>query len=198
MSKNWRALGKLDVVVNDATESTRSGEYAEGSFGFAYRPATSDRLNALVKYAYVFDNPGGDQVGVDGTTSSPSQESHIFSADASYDLTRSLNIGAKYGFRIGKTKDRMAGATWEKSSAHLGVVRADLHSVNEWDAVVEGRAFWSPEQSTAEYGLLAALYRQFGDNFKVGIGYNFGTFSDDLRDLTHDDHGVFLNVIGKF
>jgi hypothetical protein len=198
MSKNWRALGKLDVVVNDATESTRSGEYAEGSFGFAYRPATNDRLNALVKYAYVFDNPGGDQVGVDGTTSSPAQQSHIFSADASYDLTRSLNLGAKYGFRIGKTKDRAAGATWEYSSAHLGVVRADLHIVNEWDAVVEGRALWSPEQSTAEYGLLAALYRQFGDNFKVGIGYNFGTFSDDLRDLTHDDHGVFLNVIGKF
>ena len=198
MSKDWRAIGKLDVVVSDATESTRDGQYAEGSFGFAYRPATNDRLNALIKYAYVFDNPGGDQVGVDGTTSSPAQESNIFSADASYDLTRSLTVGAKYGLRIGKTKDRLAGADWEYSSAQLAILRADLHVVKEWDAVVEGRVLWSPEQNTADYGLLAAIYRQFGDNFKVGIGYNFGRFSDDLRDLTLDDQGVFLNVIGKF
>jgi hypothetical protein len=198
MSKDWRALGKLDAVISDATESTRDGQYVEGSFGFAYRPAASDRLNALVKYAYVFDNPGGDQVGVDGTTSSPAQESNIFSADASYDFTKNLNIGAKYGFRVGKTKDRVAGSEWENSSAHLAILRADLHIVKEWDAVVEGRALWSPTQNTADYGLLAAVYRQFGENFKVGIGYNFGRFSDDLRDLSLNDRGVFLNVIGKF
>ena len=29
-------------------------------------------------------------------------------------------------------------------------------------------------------------------------GYNFGSFSDDLRDLTLDDRGVFLNMVGKF
>ncbi len=198
MSKDWRALANLDVVVSDATESTRSGEYVEGSFGFAYRPASNDRLNALLKYAYVFDNPGGDQVGVDGTTSSPAQQSHIFSADASYDFTQKLNIGGKYGFRIGQTKDRTAGSEWENSSAHLAILRADYNVVKEWDAVLEGRVLWSPDQKTADYGLLAAVYRHFGENFKVGVGYNFGTFSDDLRDLTHDDQGVFLNVIGKF
>jgi hypothetical protein len=32
---------------------------------------------------------------------------------------------------------------------------------------------------------------------KLGIGYNFGAFSDDLRDLVHDDHGVFINLVGK-
>ena len=57
---------------------------------------------------------------------------------------------------------------------------------------------WSPSASTTDLGALAAIYRQFNDNFKVGVGYNFGTFSDDLRDLSHNDQGVFLNVIGKF
>jgi hypothetical protein len=32
----------------------------------------------------------------------------------------------------------------------------------------------------------------------VGVGYNFGRFSDDLRDLTLDDEGVFFNAVGKF
>ena len=197
MSKDWRALGKLDIVIADATEDTRDGEYIDGTFGFAYRPFASDSINALLQYNYVFDNPGGSQVGVDGTTSSPSQSSNIFSIDASYDLTQNLNIGGKYGFRIGQTKDR--GATdWEVSSAHLVIARADFHIVKEWDAVLEGRILWSPSASTTDLGALAAIYRQFNDNFKVGVGYNFGTFSDDLRDLSHNDQGVFLNVIGKF
>jgi hypothetical protein len=30
------------------------------------------------------------------------------------------------------------------------------------------------------------------------VGYNFGSFSDDLRDLTMDDYGIFINAVGKF
>jgi hypothetical protein len=37
-----------------------------------------------------------------------------------------------------------------------------------------------------------------GENFKVGAGYNFGHFSDDLRDLKASDHGVFINAVGQF
>jgi hypothetical protein len=198
MSKDWRALANLNLVTATATDSTKNSDYAEGSFGFAYRPTENDRLNALIKYSYVYDNPGTGQVAVDGTTSSPAQRSNIFSADASYDLTKNLNIGAKYGFRIGETKDRIAGAQWQESSAHLGIIRADIHIVNEWDALLEGRILWSPTSNSTDYGFLAAIYRQLGDNFKVGIGYNFGSFSADLRDLSQDDRGVFLNVIGKF
>ena len=47
-------------------------------------------------------------------------------------------------------------------------------------------------------GVLAAIYRHVGDNAKVGIGYNFTDFSDDLTDLSYDDDGVFLNIIAKF
>ena len=48
------------------------------------------------------------------------------------------------------------------------------------------------------YGALAGAYRHIGDNLKIGVGYNFGKFSDDLRDVTLYDEGVFVNVIGKF
>jgi hypothetical protein len=198
MSADWRALGNLNVVSADATDSTKDSLYAEGTFGFAYRPVKNDRLNALIKYSYVYDNPGIGQVGVDGTTSSPAQRSNIFSADASYDVTQKLTLGVKFGGRIGEIKDRTAGATWQGSQAYLGVLRADYHIVNEWDALVEGRVLWSPTTESTDFGLIAAIYRQLGDNFKVGVGYNFGSFSDDLRDIPHDDQGVFINLIGKF
>jgi hypothetical protein len=134
---------------------------------------------------------------VDGTTSSPEQQSHIFSGDVSYQATNKLTVGGKYGVRFGQIRERTAGASWERSSVHLGVLRADYHIVHAWDAMLEARAMWSPTTDETDFGLVAALYRQFGDNMKVGLGYNFGRFSDDLRDLSQNDHGVFLNVIGK-
>ena len=35
-------------------------------------------------------------------------------------------------------------------------------------------------------------------NVKVGVGYNFTDYSDDLADLSHRNHGFFFNVVGKF
>jgi hypothetical protein len=197
LDPNWRAIGTLDAVFTDATEAIKDGDYMEGSFGFAYRPIDSDRLNALVKYTFLLDEPGGDQVTVDGNKNGDQQRSHIFSADVNYDLAPQVTVGAKYGLRIGERRERVRGADWENSEAHLGVLRADLHIVHEWDALIEGRILWSPTTDQTDLGLLLAVYKQMGDNFKVGVGYNFGSFSDDLRDLTLDDGGVFLNVVGK-
>ena len=90
------------------------------------------------------------------------------------------------------------GADWTESQAHLGIIRLDYHVVKEWDAMAEGRALWSPTTGTTDYGFVAAIYRELGDNFKIGLGYNFGDFSDDISHINHDNHGVFLNLIGKF
>ncbi len=198
MSKDWRALANLDVVIADANTDVKDSAYVSGVVGFAYRPAANDRLNALVKYNFLYDNPGDGQVTADGTTSSPAQISHIFSADATYQLTQKIAIGGKYGFRIGEIRDRTPGSGWVASQAHLGILRLDYHLVNEWSAVVEGRAMWSPETQQTDLGFVAAIYRQIGDNFKMGIGYNFGDFSDELSHINHDNHGVFINLIGKF
>ena len=40
--------------------------------------------------------------------------------------------------------------------------------------------------------------RQIGENFKVGVGYNFADFSDDLTDLEYDHKGFFLNLSGFY
>jgi hypothetical protein len=207
-SPDWRLIAHLDAVISDtksAVTSYADTDYAEASVGFAYRPVANDRLNALFKYTWLYDLPGNNQVigAWSGDSYAPAQRSHILSADAVYDLFPWLSVGAKYGFRYGEVKYRMGSGTafeeeWQTSSAHLGVLRADLHLVKNWDILVEGRVLHMPQADTTDYGLLAALYRHLGNNFKLGVGYNFGRFSDDLRDLTLDDKGVFLNVVGKF
>ncbi len=47
-------------------------------------------------------------------------------------------------------------------------------------------------------GCVASAYKHVGNNVKIGLGFNFGRFSDDLTDTTLDDRGLFLNVVGKF
>ncbi len=203
-SKDWRLIANVDAVLSDSNAGAfHDGDYVEASFGYAYRPVDNDRLNALFKYTWLYDLPGIDQVGINGDLFSPKQRSHILSADLIYDLLPWLSVGGKYGFRIGEVQQRMIDgsetfADWERSSAHLGIVRADLHIVKEWDLLLEGRALYMPSAETTDFGALAAVYRHVGQNFKVGVGYNFGRFSDDLRDLTLDDEGAFLNVVGKF
>lgn len=197
-SANWRLIAKLDTVLSDAAGSSfRDGNYVEASLGYAYRPVDNDRLNALFKYTYLYDLPGPNQVNVSGDLLGPAQRSHILSLDATFDVRPWLSIGGKYGVRIGETRARGA-VNWEQSIAHLGIIRADFHVVKNWDALLEARVMHIPGQDTTDFGALIAIYRHFGDNVKVGVGYNFGRFSDDLRDLTFDDQGVFINIVGKF
>jgi hypothetical protein len=195
---DWRVQADLDAVISNANDDTLNGKYIEGSIGYAYRPIDNDRLNALFKYTLLYDYPGADQVTVNGTTKGPAQLTNILSADVAYDLNKIVTVGAKYGFRIGETRDRSGVGPWVKSSAHLGIIRADIHFVNKWDALLEGRILWDASNHGTKLGLLAGIYREINDNFRIGVGYNFGRFSDDLRDMTYDDGGVFINAIGKF
>jgi len=198
-NENWRFLGSFKAALSDSDQtSILDGDYVEASVGYAYRPVDNDRLNGLFKYTFLYDLPGPDQVTVSQSTLGPAQRSHILSADFSYDLTQHLTVGAKYGFRIGEVSTTRSADDFVESSAHLGVLRADFHVIKNWDVMVEGRVLHTPEIDTTKYGFVAAAYRHFGDNFKVGVGYNFGQFSDNVADLTYDDGGIFINMVGKF
>ena len=78
------------------------------------------------------------------------------------------------------------------------VLNARYHLTNQWDLLLEGRALQATQAGFSEFGALATAYRQVGQNVTLGLGYNFGSFSDDLNDLSQDDQGVFLNLVVKF
>ncbi len=195
---NWRFLSKIDAAISDGDDaSVGDADYIEASIGWAYRPVDNDRLNALFKYTYLHDLPAPNQLDEDNVVSGPKQRSHILSADFIYDLNERMSVGGKYGMRTGEVS--ISGDDdFIKSTAHLAIARVDFHVVKNWDVLLEGRALWLDQLGQVEWGALAGIYRHIGNNLKVGVGYNFGRFSDDLTDLTLDDEGVFVNVIGKF
>ncbi|AQS38508.1 hypothetical protein Sps_03378 [Shewanella psychrophila] len=49
-----------------------------------------------------------------------------------------------------------------------------------------------------EHGALLSLNKHLSDNVKIGVGYNFSSFEDDLvHEDDYDAQGVFINLIGK-
>jgi hypothetical protein len=196
---NWRVLASLDALLSKSNQdSILDGDYIEASVGAAYRPIDNDKLNVLFKYTYLYDLPGAQQVNTSDSILGPAQRSHVLSVDADYDVNEWLTVGGKYGFRSGEVSTSRDASDFTKSTAHLGIIRADLHVIKRWDLMAEARVLHGVEARQTDYGFLAAVYRHVGENMKMGVGYNFGRFSDDITDLTHDDEGAFLNVVGSF
>ena len=114
-----------------------------------------------------------------------------------YDLNQQFTLGVKYGLRLRAEAPRDSDV-FIKSTAHLGILRLDYHVVHNWDIMVEGRAMAYPKSDTTELGALMGIYRDMGDNLRLGAGYSWGGVSDDLRSLEKNREGLFVNLIGKF
>ncbi|MBW2726310.1 MAG: flagellar motor protein MotB, partial [Deltaproteobacteria bacterium] len=174
-------------------------DYTEAVLGYAYRPVENDRLNALIMYTYFYNFPTADQANAASSSSSQFiQKSHIASLDAMYDVTRNWSLGGKYAYRLGQVSLDREDPDFFDNSAHLYILRSDLRFLKDWEGSVEGRMLHLPDLDERRSGALVTLYRYMGDHFKVGVGYNFTDFSEDLTDLSYDDHGWFLNMIGTF
>ena len=194
----WRFVGKLNYANSTSSLGTQyDGRYIEAVTGYGYRPVNHDRLNTLFKYTYFYNLPGTDQVSGTGTAATYIQKSHVVSLDAVYDLTRDWTLGAKYAYRLGQVSLDRANPVFFDSRAQLYVVRADWQFIRHWDAMLEARLLDLPDAGDRRSGFLTGVYRHLSDHIKVGVGYNFTDFSDDLTNLGYTSHGLFINAIGK-
>ena len=199
LSEDWRLIGKFNYAVSESSMGDYyNGDYTEAVLGYAYRPVQYDRLNALLKYTYFYNLPSADQVTGTNTASDYIQRSHIGSMDVMYDLTPSWTVGGKVAYRYGQVAQDRENPEFFDSRAQLYVVRADWHFIHHWDALIEGRWLDLPDAQDSRSGVLIGIYRHLGNYIKVGVGYNFSDFSDDLTQLDYKHQGLFINVIGKF
>jgi len=198
LTPDWRLIGKFDYSQSDSSQGQfYDGSYTEASIGYAYRPVDNDRLNALFKYTFFYNLPAAEQIsGTTGTAAGVLQRSHIVAVDVMYDLSSQWTVGGKYAYRLGQVSMDRVNPEYFDSSAHLYVVRADWHFLNRWDALAEGRLLDLPDAHDRRSGVLLGLYRHLGNHLKVGAGYNFSDFSDDLTDLSYKHQGLFINIIG--
>ncbi|MBM0106001.1 OmpA family protein [Steroidobacter sp. S1-65] len=199
VTPDWRLLGKVNVSFSEASAGNFfDGDFVDAALGGAYRPVGSDRWNTLVQYRYYYTLPSPGQVGVSDDLLDYAQRSHVVSIDTIYDVLPWLSFGTKYAQRLGELRDTRIGGEWYSSRADLTIFRADLHLVHEWDAVIEGRRLTVKEADDSRSGVLAAVYRHLNAHVKLGAGYNFTDFSDDLTDLSYRSRGPFINILSTF
>jgi flagellar motor protein MotB len=196
-TESSRLLGKLNLSNSESSEGNfYDGGFAEAILGYAFRPVKHDRLNTLVKYTYFFNMPTTDQVTLNNTAAEYVQKSHIAAIDVNYDLTQSLTLGGKYAYRLGELSLDRENEQFFDNSVALYVVRLDWQFLKNWETLVEGRLLDMPDLNENRSGALLTLSRYVGDHLKVGLGYNFADFSDDLTDMSYDHKGFFLNLTG--
>jgi outer membrane protein OmpA-like peptidoglycan-associated protein len=192
-----RLLGKLNHSFSESSLGTfYDGGYTEAVFGYALRPVHNDRLNVLTKYTYFYNVPTTDQITLQNIAAEFIQKSHIAAVDVTYDLTPSFSIGGKYAYRLGQVSLDRENEEFHDNNASLYVLRGDYRFRKNWELLLEGRVLDMPDLNERRTGALAAISRYLGDHVKVGIGYNFTDFSDDLTDLSFNHNGVFLNLTG--
>ena len=193
-----RLLGKLNHSTSDSSLGTFfDGGFTEAVLGYAYRPVNNDKLNTLVKYTYFYNVPTTDQLTLKNMAAEFIQKSHIAAVDVSYDLTQRFTIGGKYAYRLGQVSLDRDTEQFFDNNAHLYVLRADYRLFDDWEILAEARNLMMPDLEENRSGMLLTVSRYLGDHLKVGAGYNFTDFSDDLTDLDYDHQGFFLTITGS-
>jgi hypothetical protein len=199
VNPDWRIIAQANLArADNESPSVRAAEFTDLVGGLAFRPVNNERFNALVRFEYYEDMGPVGQITGSGQTESPKQVSSIISADFNYDLSKHLTLGVKYGYRHGRVSLSRDSDTYVSSNAHLAVVRLDYAVARNWDVLAEGRGLWVSKAKDMRLGALGAIYRHLGNNVKIGVGYSWSDFSDDLTDQSYTSHGPFLNLLGKF
>ena len=194
LNEDWRFAGRLNWADTDDRLNPAAGaRLLEGNVGFAWRPADRTDRALFTKYTYLVDEASPGQEG--GLRFD--QRSRILAVEGVFELGERWSLAPKLASRWGEFRMGRGEGAWLDSRADFLALQLRYHLPGEWDALGEMRQLSVRDGGTRRGGLLG-VDRQIGDHFRVGVGYNFTDFSDDLTDLEYDHKGFFLNLSGFY
>ncbi len=193
-------LGKLDYgrsIFIDPHDTT--ADFMEMSTGVAYRPVNNDRLNVLTRYTYLKDIANDAQFYNGLYAGAETDErAHIMAIDFAYELNRYLGWVEKVAYKKSQLNSNLTNEI--VLHTFLWVNRFNFHVTRKWDIALEYRTLWQFDAAqTLKQGALAEIDREIYDYVRLGAGYNFTDFDDDLRKSNNiNSHGPFVRMSGKF
>ena len=194
VNDSWRIAAKYNFSdTQDDISAEANAKFTEASLGFAYRPHDNNRSNLLGKYTYLYDLRGLAQ-----TNFGTDQKSQIVTLEGTYRYNPEWEFAAKLGRRTGELRAGRGIGEFFKSTVNFAALQTRYHIVKQWDALLEYRHLKVLEDNSARQGWLVGVDRHIGKHFKVGIGYNFTDFSDDLKLTDYEYKGCFINLVGKY
>ena len=197
------AAGKISPALTAAVRYKQAGganQLLEGladtanlRVGLAYRDINSDKLNALLKYEYRQNPSTTPDTLLFGSGNGAID--HLFSAEAIYAPSWRWEFYGKYAFR--NSNSYLANNFTSKSSINLAQLRANYQLGYRTDLAVEGRWIGQVTEDYNEFGVAVEAGYYLTPDFRVGVGYAFGSADD--RDFTgyRSAGGPYLNISFK-
>lgn len=176
----------------DPNFSEPLAKYFEGNIGHAFRPVTNNRLNTFLRYTFLYDLDSQAQVNFRND-----QRVSVFDGQLNYDITRRWEIGGRLAQKIGSERITRGTGPWIDATLTFAQIRARYHLIKKWDGVFELRAVNVKENQDLQAGSLIGLDYHIGDHLRLGAGFNFTRFNDDLTNFNYDNYGWFINLVGK-
>lgn len=88
--------------------------------------------------------------------------------------------GSKLAWKRGEMHQGRDEGEWFRIQKQLAVFRGRYHLNRLWDGVAEYRILEVDEAKDTRQGVLLGIDRHVNDNLKIGVGYSFTDFRDDL------------------
>ena len=196
LGESFRIAARLNYSkTQDEIDASAGAKFIEANAGFAWRPWNTGKYALLGKYTYLYDVSSIAQVG--DNVAFYDQRSQILSLEGVYNPDNRWEFAGKLMRREGEVRmGRMAGQ-WADSAATFAAMQVRYEFAQQWHSLAEYR-WLGVKDGGDRTGFLVGIDRDIGRNFRVGLGYNFTEFSDNLTNFDYDHKGVFLNLVGKY
>jgi hypothetical protein len=194
INESWRIAARFNYSeTDDELDPAAGAKFIEGNFGFAWRPWNSTRWGVFGRYTYLYDlatlgQSGGAQYD---------QKTQILSLEGVYKYSQHWEYAAKAARREGEVRFGRGEGQWADSATTFAAAQVRYELRTQWHALAEYRWLDVDDGGTRQ-GFLVGLDRDLNKHFRIGAGYNFTDFSDDLTDFDYDHRGWFVNVVGTY
>lgn len=194
LNESWRIAARFNYAnTEDGIDAAAGAKFIEGNLGFAYRPWDSSRWGVFGRYTYLYDLSTLGQVG--GTDYD--QKSQVLSLEGVYRLDQRWEAAAKLARREGEVRYGRGTGDWFDSATTFAAAQLRYELRQEWHALVEYR-WLDVDDGGTRSGWLLGVDRDITRHLRLGVGYNFTRFSDDLTDFDYDHKGWFINFVGTY
>jgi len=168
-------------------------ELMEGSIGLAYRPPVHTWIIVLSKYTKRYE-----QYPITVESELPHRtETDVVSLIPIFELPFNFQLVEKFALK--RTATRVDRLPTVVGHSLLWINRLNYHVTDTWDAGVEYRRLESTLAQNALQGALVELNYIIKKKIRLGVGYNFSSFSDNEFSQLDEDHGgPFFRVIGQY
>lgn len=194
LNESWRIAGRFNYAdTQDDLDPAASAKFIEGNFGFAFRPWNSTRWGLFGRYTYLYDLATLGQLG----GSQYDQRTQVLSLEGVYRHDQRWEFAGKLARREGEARFGRGTGDWFDSATTFAAGQVRYELLYRWHAMAEYRWLDVDDGGTRQ-GWMAGIDRDIGRNFRIGAGYNFTDFSDDLTEFDYDHQGWFVNFVGSY